>query len=92
MILSFSWTVFSLSLVTVSFIGVCAVVVAEWGVNRVAAAVEQQAERGMSTTTGGMYGVADGESARAKLEALKNGRGLQGGFAFAKSMGEWRYG
>ena len=84
MILSFGWTVFSL--VTVSFIGVCAVVVAEWGVNKVAAVVEERAERGMSTTTGGMYGVTDGQSAQAKLEALKNGRALQGGFAFAKSM------
>ena len=84
MVIAFGWTVFSL--LTVSFIGVSAVVAAEWGVNKVVAVVEEQAERGVSAATGGVYGVADVESAHSKLEALKNGRALRDGFAFAKSL------
>jgi len=82
MVLIFGWTVFSL--VTVSFIGVFAVVVAEWGVNKVAAVVEEQAEKGVDAATGG-----NARSIHSKLEALKQGRGLQGlqhGFSFAQSM------
>ncbi|KAF8418006.1 hypothetical protein BGX38DRAFT_1243044 [Terfezia claveryi] len=48
--LCFGWTVFAL--VTVSMLGVCAIVTAEWGVNKVTAAVEAQAEKGVNAATG----------------------------------------
>lgn len=87
-VLIFGWTVFSL--VTVSFIGVCAVVAAEWGVNKVTAVVEEQAEKGVHTATGGRFGVADVRSAQEKLEALRSGQGIREGFAFAKSLRKGR--
>jgi len=82
--LSFGWTVFAL--VTVSFLGVCAIVAAEWGVNKITTVVEAQAEKGVNAATGGRFGVSDVEGARAKLEGLKRGNGLKEGFAFAQSL------
>ncbi|RPB20871.1 hypothetical protein L211DRAFT_753222, partial [Terfezia boudieri ATCC MYA-4762] len=55
--LCFGWTVFAL--VTVSMLGVCAIVVAEWGVNKVTAAVEAQAEKGVNAATGRRFGKSD---------------------------------
>jgi len=72
MILSFGWTIFAL--VTASFIGVSAVVVAEWGVSRVTTAVEEQAEKGLNAATGGRYGMEDARDVKSKLEALKTGQ------------------
>ena len=82
--LCFGWTVFAL--VTVSMLGVCAIVAAEWSVNKVTTIVEAQAEKGVNAATGGRYGMSDIENAKAKLEGLKKGEGLQQGFAFAKSL------
>lgn len=84
MVLVFGWTVFSL--VTASFIGVFAVVVAEWGVNKVAAAVEEHAEKGM---TAAGFGRNEREGINSRLDAIKKGHGLKGlqnGFSFAHSL------
>lgn len=82
--LCFGWTVFAL--VTVSMLGVCAIVVAEWGVNKVTAAVEAQAEKGVNAATGRRFGKSDVENASARLDALKKGKGLSEGYAFVKSL------
>ncbi|KAF8420985.1 Ca2+ regulator and membrane fusion protein Fig1-domain-containing protein [Tirmania nivea] len=83
-VLCFGWTVFAL--VTVSMLGVCAIVVAEWSVNKATTFVEAQAEKGLNTATGGKFGLSDVESAGAKLEGLKRGGGLTKGFAFVPSL------
>lgn len=87
LVLSFGWTVFAL--VLVSFLGVCAVVAAEWGINKVATVVEAQAEKGVNAATGGRFGASDVEHVRAKLEGLKRGEGLEslkGAGRFAHSL------
>ncbi|KAF8445317.1 Ca2+ regulator and membrane fusion protein Fig1-domain-containing protein [Terfezia claveryi] len=82
--LCFGWTVFAL--VTVSMLGVCAIVTAEWGVNKVTAAVEAQAEKGVNAATGGRFGMSEVQNASAKLDALKKGKGLPEGYSFVKSL------
>ena len=87
---TFGWTVFSL--VTASGLGVCAVVVAEWGANRVNKVVEGAAEKAIDRATGGRATLGDVEAARGGLGGLgrfTNGKGIDGakrGFAWVKSM------
>lgn len=83
--LCFGWTVFAL--VTVSMLGVCAIVAAEWGINKVATIVEKQAEQGVSAASGGKIKMSDVDHAAARLKGLNSGQGLSQGLShFAKSM------
>lgn len=88
-VLAFGWTVFAL--VTVSFIGVSAVVIAEWGVNKVAAVVEEQAEKGINSAARGVYGAGapyvDPQSKLAALKKGKHGLGQLGQFATSLRSG-----